>query len=393
MTQFRRAFLAVFVGLATLSVQAFGAGTLVAHYEFEDEDDLGKDSSGMGNHADDVIEVEQVDGKIGNAAFFDEAFGSSFVKYDGLDGFTSKPGVTLAAWVNLDEASTGFDGIISQDGGGCCEHRILLHPQNQPFINLSEHDDRHFNFADPFEFDEWTHIAMTGLDDEDGGFAEARVYVNGFEIDDSPQEFPEMDDGSTWNTYLGAGENGNVHLLTGALDDVRIYEGALTAEEILMLVEGGDIGGLPGDFNSNQDLDADDIELLSAEVRAGTNSAGFELSGDQLVDGADRSVWIKDLKNTYFGDSNLDGEFNSTDFVVVFSAGEYEDADPGNSTWAEGDWNGDGDFNSSDFVTAFSDGGYEKGPRPAAQAVPEPSGFVLGTGLLFCLSLVPTQQR
>ena len=80
--------------------------------------------------------------------------------------------------------------------------------------------------------------------------------------------------------------------------------------------------------------------------------------------------------NTYVGDSNLDGEFNSTDFVVVFTANEYEDGIPNNSGWAEGDWNGDGDFDSSDFVAAFTDGGYEMGIRPAA-VVPEPSTYAL----------------
>ena len=71
----------------------------------------------------------------------------------------------------------------------------------------------------------------------------------------------------------------------------------------------------------------------------------------------------------------LTGEFNSTDFVVVFGAGQYEDAEALNSTWATGDWNGDGEFNSSDFVAAFTDGGYERGPRPAA--VPEPHALIL----------------
>ena len=76
-------------------------------------------------------------------------------------------------------------------------------------------------------------------------------------------------------------------------------------------------------------------------------------------------------------------------FVTVFAVGEYEDAVPGNSTWADGDWNGDGDFTSSDFVKAFSDGGYELGQRPAVQAVPEP-GFswvlLLVTVLIACRS-------
>ena len=58
------------------------------------------------------------------------------------------------------------------------------------------------------------------------------------------------------------------------------------------------------------------------------------------------------------GDANGDGRFNSTDLVIVFQAGEYEDGIPQNSTYAEGDWNGDGDFDSSDLVVAFQAGYY-----------------------------------
>jgi hypothetical protein len=60
------------------------------------------------------------------------------------------------------------------------------------------------------------------------------------------------------------------------------------------------------------------------------------------------------------GDSNLDGIFNSSDLVLVFTAGQYEDAIPGNSTFATGDWNGDGDFTTSDLVLAFQYGAYSQ---------------------------------
>lgn len=58
------------------------------------------------------------------------------------------------------------------------------------------------------------------------------------------------------------------------------------------------------------------------------------------------------------GDANGDGRFDSSDLVAVFTAGEYEDALAGNSTFSEGDWNGDGDFTSSDLVLAFRLGHY-----------------------------------
>lgn len=137
--------------------------------------------------------------------------------------------------------------------------------------------------------------------------------------------------------------------------------------------EGERVPEVEGDFNGDQELNALDIDLLTNEVRAGTNNAAFDLTGDSIVNRDDRTRWVEELKQTYFGDSNLDGEFNSSDFVVVFTAGEYEDGVDDNSTWADGDWNGDGDFDSTDFVSAFTSGGYEKGPRVGLVAVPEPS--------------------
>jgi hypothetical protein len=58
------------------------------------------------------------------------------------------------------------------------------------------------------------------------------------------------------------------------------------------------------------------------------------------------------------GDANLDGIFNSADFLLILQAGKYEDDVPGNATWAEGDWDGDGDFTTADIVFAFQAGNY-----------------------------------
>ena len=86
-------------------------------------------------------------------------------------------------------------------------------------------------------------------------------------------------------------------------------------------------------------------------------------------------MWVKDLYNSWIGDANLDGEFNSSDLVIVLSSGTYEaDVD---AVWSTGDFNGDGRTNTSDLVAALADGGYEVGPRAAVAAVPEPATSVL----------------
>lgn len=134
-------------------------------------------------------------------------------------------------------------------------------------------------------------------------------------------------------------------------------------------------GGTPGDFDGNGEFDAADIDALTAAIASG--DASFDLNGDAVVDAGDRTVWITEIKNTWFGDANLDGEFNSSDFVNVFTSGKFEAGI--NASWAEGDWDGDGKFTTGDFVAAFTDGGFEVGPRGATQAVPEPSSLVVVT--------------
>ena len=136
-------------------------------------------------------------------------------------------------------------------------------------------------------------------------------------------------------------------------------------------------GTLVGDFDQSGLLDLPDVNMLSEEIAGKGNDPAFDVTGDGMVDEADLTLWVKGLRGTWFGDSNLDDEFNSGDLVLVFARGEYEDDIVGNSTWDDGDWNADLEFNSSDLVAAFTDGGYEQGPAARGNAVPEPSAAIL----------------
>ncbi|MCA9200956.1 MAG: PEP-CTERM sorting domain-containing protein, partial [Planctomycetales bacterium] len=168
----------------------------------------------------------------------------------------------------------------------------------------------------------------------------------------------------------------------GRMDEFYLFTRAITAEEVQTLY-GLEDPFTPGDYNQNGVLDAADLNLQAAEI--GGNNAAFDLNSDGSVDFDDRLAWVKDLKNTWVGDSNLDGEFNSGDFVQVFTAGLFESGAA--ATWEQGDWNGDEKFDSGDFVSAFTDGGFELGPRTGVSAVPEPSslGWLAGLGVLMAL--------
>jgi hypothetical protein len=122
-----------------------------------------------------------------------------------------------------------------------------------------------------------------------------------------------------------------------------------------------------GDFDRNGQLGVADIDSLSLQVRTGTIDKTFDVNQDGTVSAGDRQYWVDAVRRTYFGDSTLDGLFDTSDLVAVFQAGRYEDGIPQNASWASGDWDGDGDFGTADLVAAFQGGGFERGFRSVAQ--------------------------
>ena len=145
-------------------------------------------------------------------------------------------------------------------------------------------------------------------------------------------------------------------------------------------------GGIAGDFDGDGQLTALDINELTRQSASGANVATYDVNGDASVNSDDVKSWIRDLRNSWVGDANLDGEFNSGDLVTVLAAGAYEQNVP--SDWSAGDFNGDGRTDTGDLVAALADGGYETGVRAAVSAVPEPASIsLLGMAVLSLLGL------
>ena len=116
------------------------------------------------------------------------------------------------------------------------------------------------------------------------------------------------------------------------------------------------------DFDNNGVVDVADADLVCSGIHAGDMQ--FDFNGDGAVNDLDVNLMVSSIFFSKFGDSNLDGAFNSTDLIVVFQANEYEDAIVGNSRWSEGDWNCDSEFDSSDLIRAFQAGDYSANAAP-----------------------------
>ncbi|MEZ6119569.1 MAG: CAP domain-containing protein [Pirellulaceae bacterium] len=171
---------------------------------------------------------------------------------------------------------------------------------------------------------------------------------------------------ATTKGFASGGYSLDVGHLTAADYRIRMYSPSLIPFETTARLS--DTDNVLLDFlNPTPSIDA-----LTAAILEPNPPTWFDLNHDDKIDSNDRNYLIVNLLQTYFGDSNLDGEFNTSDLITVFQANEYEDSAVGNSTWKSGDWNGDFEFDTRDLVFVFQQGGYEAGPRIAAHSVPEP---------------------
>jgi hypothetical protein len=148
--------------------------------------------------------------------------------------------------------------------------------------------------------------------------------------------------------------------------DPDVLASLTIADQIIWLRNGPEIPSIRGDFNGDNVVDVIDVDLICAAIETAEFQARFDLNGDGSLNRSDMNDMITGVLGTSFGDANLDGTFNSSDFVAVFQIGEYEDAAVGNSTWADGDWNCDGEFSTADLVFAFQGGGFVAASRPRA---------------------------
>jgi len=199
-----------------------GTDSLVAHYAFEN--DL-TDSSDNGLDGTAVGDPTFVEGAVGMALDFN---GDDYVDCGGAAEFSFTDAMTVSTWVNIRSRPVAWMAMVAK---GENAWRLGVNNETTGIHYAFSGSGRGWlaaNTATELAFDEWYHVAAT-YDTNVG----ATVYIDG-EPDASNPDLGGIDT-NEFSLLLGDNPEATGRLLDGMLDEIMIYNRALSKEEVLFL--------------------------------------------------------------------------------------------------------------------------------------------------------------
>jgi Concanavalin A-like lectin/glucanases superfamily len=199
-----------------------------------------QDSSGNGNHCVMSPPPAWTTGHINGALSFDGVDDAVNCGSGGTLG--TLPQITVSAWVNLASAGEGGFGRILQKGNGgnpTAGWRLVSQTSNRIefSVDYATADVGRMSVTNTFGWNTWTHMAATWAGST--AMTDVKIYINGVEVgysngDNGPgvRNNDNADALRIGNNDLGAGT------INGKIDDVRIYNRVLSANEIQALANG-----------------------------------------------------------------------------------------------------------------------------------------------------------
>ena len=178
------------------------------------------DSSPAGNDATTVGSPTWIAGQIGQAVEFDGT--NDYATVADNDSLDITDAITMAYWVRPDKTATQYPFRKTN------AYELSLNTSGYPFVRLNGSNTYRIDSVltlYPADGETWMHMAAT----YDG--SDVRLYVNGTEVPESPVAGPTSI--AVNSNALGIGAEGaGASKYEGALDDVRLYDRALTPAEI-----------------------------------------------------------------------------------------------------------------------------------------------------------------
>jgi len=316
------------------------------------------DWSGHDNHGTLEGDPQWLDGYDGGALEFDGSDDTvTFGTGPALSGTTD---FSVAAWIKTSKTTAGV--IIQQRNGGYNgEYRFMVNGSGQLSLMLYGDGDYQYDFSTTKMVNDGTwHHAVFVRQDSSG-----YIYIDGnIEASDSGT-LRNLD--STIRVAVGADVRDSINYFSGIIDDVRIYNKALTQEEIELTMRGDPLlawgsnptnGSIvyirdamplswsPGDnasqhdvyFGTDKDAVADADASDTTGIYRGRQSVSSYTPPEGVEWGGGPYYWRIDEYNT---DATISTgrtwSFTVADFIVI---DDFEDYDVGNNeiwwVWIDG---------------------------------------------------------
>ncbi|NOT57246.1 MAG: hypothetical protein HOP18_21800 [Deltaproteobacteria bacterium] len=195
-----------------VAAYSFGAGTGTT----------AKDSSGLNNVGTLSGATWTTAGRFGAALSFNGV--NNFVTVNDAAALDLTTGMTLEAWVYPTAAMNGWRGIVQKEASGAIVYYLHANSAaNRPATGLLVGSEKQLQGTAQVPVNTWTHLAAT----YDG--VTQRLYVNGVQVSSRAQTGPvgvsgsplRIGGNSVWGEYF-----------QGRIDEVRVYNRALTAAQI-----------------------------------------------------------------------------------------------------------------------------------------------------------------
>jgi len=260
-------FLILIVLLLSSAAQADISQGIAAYYPFNGN---GLDESGNANHT-----------LINGAMLTQDRFGQSDSAYafDGIndtlfalssDSLNPKTAVTISVWIYLESYPTTWMSIVNK----WHSYVLQLHPDYglslMIFDQTSKAIMRGVSAQSDFELNTWYHISAS-YDESTGA---AAWYINGVSMPYSPRPpygYPNLLNDSNDNLKIGS-ENAN-QWWHGKIDDIRIYDRALSEAEVLELYNDQSTYKAPAAEATllNLNVSGFEVDLSSGNIRLHAN--------------------------------------------------------------------------------------------------------------------------
>jgi N-acetylneuraminic acid mutarotase len=203
---------------------------LVGWWKFDETSGtVAYDSSGNGNDGTLTNGPTWATGKIGGALSFDGV--DDYVQIPNMQSFFSNA-ASFTTWVKVTDFSTSNNQGLAEFGSSSHNLHYQFHDDNTIYMNILRSSDRVNQISPITEISEWHLLSITSINGGDWvmyqNFSEAkRVLAQNLSLPSS-QSFGRSRQFSTSFRYL-----------QGLLDDIRVYDRALSANEVQALYQLG----------------------------------------------------------------------------------------------------------------------------------------------------------